>query len=376
MQWGTMFKNSTVFILGAGANWHYGYPTGETLVKKVIEKAEIAASYFASSLHFQNTQRPNYLAEGQSYDVQWPAQWKKAHAECIKLKRGLEQVKPLVIDYYLGWNPDLQNIGRMLIAWVILECEAFSQISNANRPPSEQGHDDWCRFIIHQIAIHCKQSSDLLLNKVSFVTFNYDVSLENNLSKGLKHIQMFDERDVAQFLGGSRIVHIYGKIRDDVASAAKINWVVQGEDPKGFGEGDRSYHYGKMQVLLDDVYRASKGLRVIDPHDKGADDTEIMIARRAIADAKRVFILGYGFDEHNSERLNLRKYLAHSATPGYYLVAFTNYQDINQINKRASKVLYGNPQSWQHGKVAMQDRYEKSIRNTYDALAMDFDLAD
>jgi hypothetical protein len=85
---------------------------------------------------------------------------------------------------------------------------------------------------------------------------------------------------------------------------------------------------------------------------------------------------GYGFDEHNSERLNLRKYLAHSATPGYYLVAFTNYQDINQINKRASKVLYGNPQGWQPGKVAMQDRYEKSIRNTYDALAMDFDLAE
>jgi hypothetical protein len=369
-----MFKNSTVFILGAGASWHYGYPTGETLIKKVIEKAEIAASYFASSLHFQNTQRPDYLTVDWSFDVEWPAKWKKAHAECIKLKQGLEQVKPLVIDYYLGWNPDLQNIGRMLIAWVILECEAFSRGSNANRSPSEQGYDDWCRFIIHQIAIHCKQSSDLLLNKVSFVTFNYDVSLENNLSNGLKHIQMFDEKDVTQFLGGSRIVHIYGKIRDDVSSVAKLNWIVQGVDPKGLGEGARSNHYGQVKVLLDDVYRASKGLRVIDPDDKGVDDTEIMIVRSAIADAKRVFILGYGFDEHNSDRLNLREFLAHTRPAGYQSVAFTNYQDINQINKRASKVFYGNPQSWQHG--ALQNRYEKSIRNTYDALAMDFDIAE
>jgi hypothetical protein len=370
-----MFKSSTVFILGAGASWHYGYPTGETLVKKVIEKAEIAARYFETSLHFQNTQRPNYLTESQSFDVDWRVPWKRAHDECVNLKQGLEQVKPLVIDYYLGWNPDLQNIGRMLIAWVILECEQLSQRRNINRDPKEQCNDDWCRFIIHQIAIHCKQSSDLLLNKVSFVTFNYDVSLENNLGGGLSHIQMFDGTDVNTFLGGSRIVHIYGRIRDDAVTG--IDWgEVQGLDPRGLAEGHRINHYGKMKELLDVVYKASKGLRVIDPHDKGADDNEILIARRAIADAKRVFILGYGFDEHNSKRLNLREYLSNSVHRGYQLVAFTNYGDINQINKRASKVFYGNAQSWQRGKVAIQDRYEKSIRNTYDALAMDFDIAD
>jgi hypothetical protein len=88
----------------------------------------------------------------------------------------LEQVKPLVIDYYLGWNPDLQSIGRLLIAWVILECEHRSQntINNINRDTTAP--DDWCRFIIHQIAIHCRESKNLLLNKVSFVTFNYDES--------------------------------------------------------------------------------------------------------------------------------------------------------------------------------------------------------
>jgi hypothetical protein len=374
----TMFKatNSTVFILGAGASWHYGYPTGETLVQKVIEKASIAARYFENSLHASNTQRPEYLTEGQSFDVEWPAQWERAHDECVKLKLGLEQVKPLVIDYYLGWNQDLQNIGRMLIAWVILECEQFSQRSNINRPPSEQGHDDWYRFIIHQIAIHCKQSKDLLLNEVSFVTFNYDVSLENNLGNGLRHIKMFDGKDVTTFLGGTRIIHIYGKIRDDVAAAARMDWVVQGEDPKGFNEFRRGDYYGKMKTLLDVVYAASKGLRVIDPHDKGTDDRNITMARRAIADAKRVFILGYGFDEHNSERLNLREYLAQTGSPGYQLVAFTNYQDINQINKRASKLFYGHSRNWPPGGPAIEDRYEKSIRNTYDALAFDFDLAE
>jgi hypothetical protein len=34
-----MFDKPTVFILGAGASWHYGYPTGEELVKMVIKTA-------------------------------------------------------------------------------------------------------------------------------------------------------------------------------------------------------------------------------------------------------------------------------------------------------------------------------------------------
>jgi hypothetical protein len=95
-----------------------------------------------------------------------------------------------------------------------------------------------------------------------------------------------------------------------------------------------------------------------------------------IAHAQRVFILGFGFDAHNCERLNLREYLAHSTEKANRPVAFTNYQDINQINKRVSKLFYGHPRNFPPQGPAVVDRYEKSIRNTYDALAMDFDLAD
>jgi hypothetical protein len=122
-----MFKNSTVFILGAGASWHYGYPTGEDLIKKVIEKASIAARYFEHAGGTPQAQQPDYLQNGD-----FGANCREAHAQCLKLKAGLEQVKPLVIDYYLGWNLDLQNIGRLLIAWVILECEHRSQNTSNN----------------------------------------------------------------------------------------------------------------------------------------------------------------------------------------------------------------------------------------------------
>ncbi|SRR6266404_9567407 len=59
-----MFNNPTVFILGAGASWHYNYPTGEALVKDVIAKARAASGYFRTTLNNDvgGLYRPNYIA--------------------------------------------------------------------------------------------------------------------------------------------------------------------------------------------------------------------------------------------------------------------------------------------------------------------------
>jgi hypothetical protein len=58
-----MFANKTVFILGAGASWDYGYPTGEDLIKNVIAKARIAVEYFTSVLKNPGFKRHSLQAE-------------------------------------------------------------------------------------------------------------------------------------------------------------------------------------------------------------------------------------------------------------------------------------------------------------------------
>ena len=190
----------------------------------------------------------------------------------------------------------------------------------------------------------------MLRNKVSFVTFNYDVSLETTLRNGLDHIQLFSKDDITKFLNG-RIVHVYGKIRDEHAKSNEIPWAAQKLDPNKLGGNTGDYHT-QMRQLLDAVYSASKGLRVIDPHDKATDDTEIMIARTMIYQAQRTLILGFGFDEHNTARLNLREYFRHTVDLAEKRIAFTNYQDINQINKRVSKLFYGHPRAFPPGSPA------------------------
>jgi|GEM_PF-6648039 hypothetical protein len=122
-----MFKQNTVFILGAGASWHYGYPTGEDLVSLVKKKAkDVIGKYkqpygpdgipcfhhpmFHPSHYKTASGEPNVLVD--------------KFIEQIELARdAVEQANPLVIDDFLGRNKD------------IAECQhvKFTNFSNHNK---------------------------------------------------------------------------------------------------------------------------------------------------------------------------------------------------------------------------------------------------
>src|SRR5260370_18669784 len=119
-----MFDNKTTFLTGAGASWHYGYPTGEELVKRVIAQANTAGEYFYRS-RAQGAYLPTYVekrVQTAERILMRAAAWEQAAKECRALAERLTRVNPPVIDYFLGHNQDLEAMGKLLIAWVILEC--------------------------------------------------------------------------------------------------------------------------------------------------------------------------------------------------------------------------------------------------------------
>lgn len=127
-----MFKAKTVFILGAGASWHYGYPTGEELVRRIIQKASIAREHFQRFITGPSaaplTQMPAFVARYSPHThptgmQDLIAHWARAATECQDLIERLKTTDPLVIDYFIGHNRDLEDIIRLCIAWVILERE-------------------------------------------------------------------------------------------------------------------------------------------------------------------------------------------------------------------------------------------------------------
>jgi hypothetical protein len=404
--------NKTVFILGAGASWHFGYPTGEELVKKVIAKARLAANHFATVLNSPANRiplRPQYITRNSPAPVPAngltgiKAEWQTAIDECNDLVSRLTTVDPLVIGYFLGQNPHLGDIGKFCIAWILLECEAVFLkyginnnrrellLRTSDRADREKAssiqhlryyNDNWYRFLIHKLVTGCPDADSLLDNKVTFVTFNYDVSLEFQLFQGLSAIAQFAEGNIIrQFFEGSWFIHIYGKMREDAtAPPPSFDLDLLGGMTLGAPKAQPgpAQLWNAANALFDTVYEASKGIRTIAPLEKTVEPA-VECARQAIADASCVYILGYGFDENNRSLLELPDSL--SLTKSHKTVMFTNFGDHNLVNKKASRLFFKSPERLLSDKPAILGtpsgvdgfRCEKSTRNVYDALAVDFD---
>ena len=223
-----------MFILGAGASWHYGYPTGEDLVDYVGAMALKFEAYCRNRLnsHQFSHQIPKYVGSklDRSKGSSGAAEaWQATADECRALIERIKSVRPLVIDYFLAWNEDLKDIGNLMIAAVILECEGFWNTFRRNRndPKAPVRSHDWYRFIIHNIVYRCGTSKDLFENQVHFVTFNYDTSLETRLFSALSAIKMFSPNDIEQFLYDQRVVHVYGSVNTGgvrVHTSQTMNW--------------------------------------------------------------------------------------------------------------------------------------------------------
>jgi len=198
-----MIENSTVFILGAGASWHYGYPTGDELVEQVILMADKFSSYCTRRIDSGEVVQviPEYVEQRRdsTQGIRGAIEaWKKVHEECQLLIKRLQAVRPLLIDHFLAWNESLRAIGRLMVAAVILECEA----AKGNRKP-------WHRFIVHKLVYGCSKSADLFNNDVHFITFNYDASIEYNLYAALTSVDIIKKADAQQFLTNDIVPSLY-----------------------------------------------------------------------------------------------------------------------------------------------------------------------
>jgi hypothetical protein len=373
----TVFINKTTFLLGAGASWHYGYPTGEELVKRVIDRARTSAGYF-NQMDGQLSYLPEYVEEQvktKDHILMRTIAWTTAAKSCDDLVQRLERVNPPVIDYFLGHNEDLRSIEKLMIAWIILESDAKYHTYRRNTNQGSNNNDDWCRFVLYKLLDGCVTSKDLLRNQVTFVTFNYDVSLEQAIYAGLSHTKLFDPKDINEFMGNGRFLHIYGSMRDGpIFQMQNPQFFVQMADHQMF-RGDRT-GWEMAKIMFDQVYAASKRIKTIAPHDKDDHDTIIDAAQQALEQAACVYILGYGFDRNNNMRLRLYDTLFQRTGKS---VMFTNYEDRNQINKRASKVFFNtldellSNQPGIRGTPGSEFFVEKSTRNVYGAFSLDFD---
>jgi len=153
----TLTEENTVFILGAGASAPYGYPTG-----------------------FQLSQDIKISLQNMHSDKQsWQSEQKKLFAVFNELGYGLEQLQQFYrcflgaaaysVDKFLERRPDHKELGKLLIAYVLKSKE------DSHKLLIKLQEDNWYAELFNRLDVtvdniaHCR---------ISFLTFNYDRSLE------------------------------------------------------------------------------------------------------------------------------------------------------------------------------------------------------
>jgi len=251
-----MIIKSSVFILGAGASVPYSYPTGFELQEEI----------------------KNYL---KNVDLQPDKEvqlklWDDLGFKLIQLKKfytDFSHSATYSVDKFLERRPDHIELGKLLIAFVLKKKEhAYSLAINLKE-------SNWYADLANRLDMAPDNVSGL---KVSFVTLNYDRSLEYFLYNMLKH-KTTDEVKALEAFKSIKIIHVYGGFNN-------FPW-----ESEGISYDD--------VVTKDILTKYSSGIKIMSD-ERQTDD--LKKAQEFISLAHNVYFIGFGYDRKNLERLGFQ----------------------------------------------------------------------
>lgn len=362
-----MFERKTVFLIGAGASTHFGYPTNNKLLELVQKQAKKFISF--NKMRFADNPKPTILDQLVDDKNQISDQnyyWKNFKNKCEELVSKINFQKPIIIDDFLRDHPELQILGKTLIAYIIgkIERDKFSR--------SDFHFDEnWVSLIVNIMANECKDPSDILKNDVHFITFNYDLSLERNLIKNINSKSKFSNVDLREFIA-NRVIHIYGSISDDPFSRPLPYWLSEGEIAR--------HQQLEFCEDLNMAYLSSKNLRLINSDEKVQNEEQIGKAKSILSKFEDLYILGYGFDPSNNSRLGLRNNFSNGiGKPRSRRVYLTTHgKNSTVVSRRACIAIFGFERElldslrFSYGDSTGHIYAERSEKNAFEALEFDF----
>ncbi len=326
-----MITEKTVFILGAGASCPYGFPSGAQLRKIICHHAgftERFIGYCSANKHVGNTR----------IDVQkFIKSFDRAHTS---------------IDRFLAEKNSIDAaIGKYIIAFEIFEAERQSHFGEKadekreyynslsfkekTRVPMYNGFyqgGNWYLYIYNQQFIDGLAGKKSLpdFSCVSFITFNYDRSLEHFLYDSLCHLYSeFTKEQIVQCMDKLKIIHVYGK-------TAPLDW--QSQDGICYGAPNTEELLQKAAQNIKTIHEERRNL-------------ELEEAKKLIAEAKRLFFLGFGYAPENMEILGLPQTIR-----SYTWVYGTGFGlERREVEKIHSKIYEGIKIEQHHKHVIIED---------------------
>jgi hypothetical protein len=301
-----MITEKTVFILGAGASCPYGFPTGATLRK------EICDNFKQEYLNYVNREIS------------------KVHPvlKAIAKHKLCEPVNQFVdtfngsstnpIDLFLAESSNRLRIGKYIISFKILDAEQKSRFREQSKI-KEQDWYSWIFNIMRKSIGNGTEINKFSENNISFITFNYDRSLEHFFYESLCNSFEVPKQVITTILKQLKIIHVYGTI-------APLDWQ----------DGKNGIKYG-TQISENILKITSQNLRTMREEKQ---NPELDVAKKLIAEAKKVFFLGFGYADENMRVLGLPGIISFNNTVYGTALGFET-NDLNGIYDKIRCVIKG-----------------------------------
>lgn len=265
-----MIKTKTVFILGAGASWPYGYPLGEELGEEICSNFVHDCKSWGQAIGRQPAPVDSDLRVVQEFVKKFD----RSHTESI--------------DLFLARNPEFRRLGKLAIIFRILAAEGES---NFGRHCQHQDLD-WYIWLFKELTNELLKKNDygrFHENNVAFITFNYDRSLEFFLYTSLVNsFNRIEPEKIIEQLNQIRIIHVFGQV-------APLEWQ----------DAQRGLHY-KRPLHLINVDALIEGLRIVYEE---SENLELVEVQQLISGADWVFFLGFGYAKENLDILGIPEVL-------------------------------------------------------------------
>lgn len=227
-----MIDNDTVLVLGAGASMDYGFPSGEQLIEDII-------NYLEGNIQAKPDKKKIFVAL--ILYKYFKNKTEKTLHDCYMMVEEFistfKNASPASIDDFLDKNTreEFKMIGKICVIITISRCENseadfmtewkdtnpshryFKELEDsANRSnyTLPRGHLElirgWYNYLWKKIY---EGNIENNLSKLTFVTFNYDRSLERFLYTRLINLLNLKEDDAIELSNESVVIHhVYGQL--------------------------------------------------------------------------------------------------------------------------------------------------------------------
>jgi hypothetical protein len=248
-----MITKSTVLILGAGASKPF-YPTGNELKQIICNNIENWTELFL------------YCA---------------VDLKLIKpFKKHLSHSGVASVDTFLEHQPKFMQIGKLAIARALIPFENASVLHDSKS-------DHWYNHIFRKMQCPFEEFEN---NKLAIVTFNYDRSLEQYLFTGIQDLYGNNVEECTNKLKKIPIIHLHGQL-------GYLPW--QSSDVTKWRD------YGKDTNEKFAFREASTLIKIISKNI--SENLEFNQAHNLIQEGEVVYFLGFGYNDNNLQRLNIKK---------------------------------------------------------------------